>query len=192
MSEHAPFRDEVRKELIGGKEIDIVPRSFVDHGLIAMEIAILFNNHLDGKDREAVYRVDFNVSENDILIPDVVICDPALLRQDGLHGAPELVVEVLTPGSIRYDRGCKMELYQHYGVKEVWLVDFLGMSKTVEQYFLEDGRYRLHEVYVKHPDKILDRLSEEERAALPTRLQCSLYDDFEISVDEIFGTMLFP
>lgn len=191
MTDGGQLQEDVRREVIAGQEIDVFPRCYVDHGRVAANIAGLFCDYLEGKEQQALYRMDLIVGENDIFMPDVLICDPEMIQYDGIHGAPPLVVEVLTPGSILYDRGYKMEVYRRCGVREYWLVEFLRASKTVEQYLLEDGQFRLHAVYCKHPPAVLAKMPEEKRASLVTRFRCSLYEDLEISVDDIFKGMLF-
>jgi len=75
-----------------------------------------------------------------VVEPDIsVICDPDKIDERGCAGAPDLVVEVLSPSSRRHDRLVKFNLYQRAGVREYWIVD--PAEKVVETYYLEDGRY---------------------------------------------------
>ena len=79
--------------------------------------------------------------------PDIsVICDRSKLDEHGCKGAPDMIVEILAPSSMRHDRVVKMNLYQRAGVREYWLVDPGNESVTV---FLldESGAYRAHEEY---------------------------------------------
>jgi Uma2 family endonuclease len=87
-------------------------------------------------------------SETDAVIPDVVWVSrerrAAIRREDGhLYGAPELVVEVLSPGAAneRRDRDTKLRLYSAYGVLEYWIVDW--RVQTVAVYRHQDGQLRL-------------------------------------------------
>ena len=52
----------------------------------------------------------------------------ARLQNDGIHGAPDLVVEVLSQGTARFDRGHKKDVYEASGVKEYWIVDINSKS----------------------------------------------------------------
>jgi Uma2 family endonuclease len=62
------------------------------------------------------------------------------LGDDGYwYGAPDLIVEVLSPSTAHKDRGVKFDLYQQYGVREYWLVDPDG--QYIEVYLLEDGKF---------------------------------------------------
>jgi Uma2 family endonuclease len=65
-----------------------------------------------------------------------------LVTQNGIEGAPDLIVEVISPSSFRIDRKDKMETYLEFGVKEYWLVD--PRSKSVEINVLTNDRYILH------------------------------------------------
>lgn len=75
-----------------------------------------------------------------VVEPDVlVVCDPGKLDDKGCKGAPDLVVEVISPTTQRHDRLTKFNLYQRAGVREYWIIDPDG--KTVQSFVLEDGRY---------------------------------------------------
>ena len=55
--------------------------------------------------------------------PDVfVVCDKEKIQKDGIYGAPDLVIEVLSPGTASKDRFLKAYMYEKYGVKEYWIV----------------------------------------------------------------------
>ena len=117
------------------------------------------------------------------MIPDVmIICNKDIIRENGVYGAPDLVVEVLSPGTEKRDRGIKKNLYEKCGVKEYWLVN--PETKSVEVYLLIDQIFCLDEVYRIFPDYI--KLSEEEREQYKTNVKVSLYDDFYIPLSTIF------
>ncbi len=70
-----------------------------------------------------------------VVQPDVlVVCDPKKIRLRGIWGAPELVVEILSPWTSRKDQREKFDLYQRIGVKEYWVVDPNGC--WLQQYLL--------------------------------------------------------
>lgn len=118
-------------------------------------------------------------------IPDgMVVCDRSKIKFDGVHGAPDLVVEVLSPRTAKNDRRHKMEVYASSGVREYWIVD--PANKSVEQYLQEDGRLALRAVYAICPDYMLDMMTEAERAAIQTKFQCSLFNDLTIHLEDIF------
>jgi Uma2 family endonuclease len=71
--------------------------------------------------------VDIYINEKNVYRPDVFFISNEqmyILGDDGyVHGAPHLVIEVLSPGTSRYDKTKKKEIYAQYGVKEYWLID---------------------------------------------------------------------
>lgn len=62
-------------------------------------------------------------------------------NDNGIVGAPDLIVEIVSKGSVDKDRVVKKEVYERFAVKEYWIVDI--RSKTVEVYCMEDDRYKL-------------------------------------------------
>ena len=78
--------------------------------------------------------------------PDIaVVCDPDKLDKYGCKGAPDMVIEILSPSTRRHDLAVKYRLYQRAGVREYWIVDPDG--KTVQVFRLEDGFYGAADVY---------------------------------------------
>jgi Uma2 family endonuclease len=70
--------------------------------------------------------LDVFLTELNVYQPDVVFVSNqrrSIITRDGIEGAPDLVVEVLSPGTARLDRGSKRKIYARTGVKELWLVD---------------------------------------------------------------------
>ena len=185
MSNNLAYQEDFREELIGGKAVSMSPAS-TNHNRISGNIFYLFRTHLKGRscepfgDGEKVF-----LSKADHFVPDfMIVCDPDKIKQDGVHGAPDLVAEVLSPGTAKNDRGHKKNVYEACGVPEYWIVS--PSDKTLEQYLLKGGRYDLHAVYVLHPDWVLERMSEKERAEVVTEFQCSLYDDLTIRLEDVF------
>ena len=150
----------------------------------------MFETYLKGKPCTAIADgTDLYLTEEDRFVPDVmVVCDRDKIRRDGVHGAPDLVVEVLSPSTMRNDRMHKKEVYQACGVREYWLVD--PENRTIEQYLLREEKLELNAVYVSIPDYELERMSEKEKAEVETHFRCSLYSDFDIALEDIFSGLL--
>ena len=186
MNTNLAYQDPVWEELIDGKIVAMSPRPAVNHTRVSGNIYRAFANYLYNKPCEPFGDgVDLYLSEKDHFIPDVmIVCDPDKITHDGVHGAPDLVVEVLSPSTAKNDKGYKKEAYAAAGVKEYWIVD--PANKFIEQYFLQDGHFVLNDVYSIRPDYELTKMTEEERAALVTEFKCSLYDDLLISLEDVF------
>ena len=190
MNSNLAYQEEFREELIGDKAVAMSPRPMYNHNHIAFNIAVLFSNYLRGKPCTVIPDgTDLYLTEEDRFVPDVmVVCDRDKIRRDGVHGTPDLVVEVLSPSTMRNDRMGKKEVYQTCGVREYWLVD--PENRTIEQYLLQDGKLELNMVYASCRDDELERMSEQEKAELETHFQCSLYSDFDIALEDIFSGLL--
>ena len=117
--------------------------------------------------------------------PDIsVICDKSKVDEHGCKGAPDLVVEVLSPSTMRNDKTKKKDAYARCGVREYWLVS--PEEKSVEIYRTNGSELILHDIYALHPDWQLAQMTHEERAAVVTHFQCSLFPDLEIPLADLF------
>lgn len=186
MSTNLAYQEERWEELVGGKVVAMSPRPSVNHNRVAFNIAVLFDRYLKGrKCTPFADGTDLYLTEQDRYIPDVmVVCDPDKIKNDGVHGAPDLVVEVLSPGTAKNDKTHKKDIYARCGVREYWLVS--PSDKFLEVYRNDGTDFVLHDVYTLHPDWMLARMSEEERSSVVTHFKCSLFDDLEIALEDIF------
>ena len=143
------WEEQERIELIDGYPVMMAPPKRT-HQRAVSELNRQIGNFLQGKNCE-VYPAPFGVrlfekdgdsaEDVDTLVePDItVVCDQNKLDDLGCKGAPDLVMEVLSPSSQRHDRYTKFKLYQRAGVREYWLVD--PDARSVQVFLLEDGRY---------------------------------------------------
>ena len=191
MNENSAYQEEVWDELIGGKLVAMSPRPAINHTRVSGNIFGIFRNYLKDKQCEPFPDgVDLYLSEEDRFIPDfMVVCDPKKIKPNGVYGAPELVVEVLSPSTMENDRTRKKDTYAGCGVLEYWIVS--PGDKSIEQYLLRDGQFVLHGAYTLYPDWMLEQMSEEERSAVKTHFKCSLYDDLEIKTVHLGGLPLY-
>ena len=186
MDGNLAYEAERWEELIDGEIIAMSPRPTVNHNRVSYNIATLFDNYLKGKKCTPFSDgVDLYLDDKNRFVPDfMVVCDPDKIKPDGIHGAPDLVVEVLSPGTAKNDRKHKKDVYAQCGVREYWIVS--PTEKFVEQYLLDGGQLVLNDVYAIHPDFMLAKMTEEERAAVVTDFKCSLFDDLDIFLKDIF------
>ena len=184
--ENLAYIDPPVTERIEGKTYLMSPCPRPSHNVIAGNIFSIFHHYLKGKPcRPFGDNMDVHLDNENVYIPDVtIVCDRSKVHHDGLHGAPDLAVEVLSPSTALHDRGPKMAHYAAAGVKEYWIVSPLG--KSVEVYLNEDGRFRLDYIYTDYNEEDISRMDEKERAALRWEIPVSLYDDFLVDVKEVF------
>jgi len=133
-----------RLELIDG-EIYFMAAPSGDHQEVSMNLSREISTYLKGKKCKvfaAPYAVNLQQGkENDTTVqPDlVVVCDPSKLDKKGCNGAPDVVIEILSPSTAKRDIGIKQRKYQEAGVQEYWIVS--PEMRAVQQYTLKDGMY---------------------------------------------------
>ena len=143
--DYAAWDDGKRWELIDGIPFEMSSPTMT-HQSILMELSWQVRGFLRGKTCK-VFAAPFDVRINadtrdDIVVqPDLlVVCDRAKLDEKGCIGAPDFIVEILSPSTVRHDRVVKFNVYQDAGVREYWIVD--PDVKVVNVFLLENGRYR--------------------------------------------------
>ncbi len=178
-ADYLSWDDQDRWELINGEVWDMSPVPSRLHQEISIRLSSLLYDFFRKRDC-SVYAAPFDVrlpEENKaedhavttVVQPDIsVICDQKKLDERGCVGAPDLVVEILSPSTAAKDLKVKRALYEEHGVREYWL--FHPVDRTVMVYRPEkDGQYGR--------DEIFDR---------DDLLGSSLFDGLEIRLTEIF------
>ncbi|MBB5323266.1 Uma2 family endonuclease [Anoxybacillus tepidamans] len=154
LAEFFAFVGEKRMELYEGVPVLMAPASYEHEGVVAnligeikpalkgssclvfgsnLQVVFLFQDEQKGK-------------ENVTVLPDIsIVCDKEKLRNKRCYGAPDVIVEVLSPSTARNDRLLKRHYYEKAGVKEYWIVDY--QNQTIEKYVLYSGSLRLEEMY---------------------------------------------
>ena len=136
--------DGARAELIDGKLYDMAPPSFT-HQMIVGGLTQILRNHVNAqggpcKVIPAPFAVNLFADDTTYLEPDVsVICDPSKISEHGCEGAPDLVVEVVSPSSRRMDYLIKAARYEQAHVREYWIVDPMEKQTIVYRYDSEKG-----------------------------------------------------
>lgn len=149
------WEENERIEIINGEAVMMAPPSRTHQEISGALFAQLYN-FLDGK-KCRVYAAPFAVrlferegeapEDVDTMVePDLsVVCDSNKLDKHGCKGAPDLVIEILSPSTRRHDRLIKLGLYQRAGVREYWIVD--PENKAVQVFLQDDGSLKIHEDY---------------------------------------------
>jgi len=136
-ADYIKWDDSIRYELIDGVAYAMAAPSRL-HQKISGEIFRQLSNFLKGKQCEA-YAAPFDVrlnvdSYDDIVVqPDLlVVCDESKHDGQSVIGAPDFIIEILSPKNTKHDTDLKYRLYQKAGVKEYWIVN--PFRRTVEVY----------------------------------------------------------
>ena len=180
-SDYLSWSDEERWEIFEGDPYMMSPAPNPYHQEIIGEIHRVIANHFkDNNSKCKVYLSPIDVilsdkdSQNDdeiftVVQPDIIItCDIKKIDNKGHRGAPDFIIEVVSPFNASNDYITKLALYQKYGVKEYWIVD--PQNSIVEVYILnENGEYSKPQHY-----------SRENKVAL------SIIDELEIDFSTVF------
>jgi len=130
--EYLAWPEDVRYELIEGEAYLMSPAPTVGHQRLVLELARQIADALEGGECE-VFVAPFDVrlpraDEPDgdidtVVQPDLtVVCDPGKIDERGCRGAPDWVVEVLSPATAAHDQTVKLAAFERAGVKECWFV----------------------------------------------------------------------
>ncbi|MDX2066941.1 MAG: Uma2 family endonuclease [Haliscomenobacter sp.] len=116
--------------------------------------------------------VDLNLDEHNAFQPDLAFISKErsfLIEDDDyIKGAPDLVVEIISPGTVKKDRVIKKDLCERFAVREYWLVD--PLNKGIEIYIMQEDKYVLHDL-----QEITGKISS------------TVLNGFELDLGHIFG-----
>lgn len=161
-----------RYEIIDG-DLHMVPAPLTTHQKISLNLAKVLSEYIDQKKLgELLYApVDVVFSYEDIVQPDLVFISKErlnILKEENIQGAPDLVIEILSPSSKKMDREIKLKLYEKHGVHEYWIVD--PDAQSIEVLNLTDDGLQLIRAYPKG-----------------THLNSPLFPDIKLSIEKVFA-----
>lgn len=176
--DYVNWPDDKRYELIDGQPYLMSPAPSRKHQEISANLFTQFYNYLNDKECKAYFApFDVRLPEGDereediptVVQPDIVIvCDQNKLDEQGCKGAPDLIVEIISPSSVKKDKKIKRDLYEQHGVKEFWLVDY--KEKIIEVYLLNgDREYGKPNVY-----------------SVEDKLPVGIFTDLKIDLKKVF------
>jgi len=173
-ADYLKFPDDERWEIIDGIPYMQSAPTW-QHQSISRELMLQFGEYLRNKQCQ-VFAAPFDLrlpgieeKENDedvtnVYQPDLlVVCDKSRLKGTGYYGVPSLVIEILSPSTVRTDRLLKFNIYEKVGVKEYWIVE--PDTKLVNVFVLQDNNsYGRIELYTEtdnvtvsiFPDLVVD------------------------------------
>lgn len=158
-----------RAELINGQLYNMAPPSRI-HQKLVMELSGTFRNYILSRKGPcevypAPFAVNLDAADTNWVEPDIsIICDKSKLTDRGCSGAPDLVVEVVSPTSRRHDYSIKNMLYPEAGVREYWIVDPAKERVTV-YYYEEDAAPTLY--------------------TFDSAISCGIYPDLRITISDL-------
>ncbi|MCD7766964.1 MAG: Uma2 family endonuclease [Lachnospiraceae bacterium] len=147
LEDYLALPDDQRVELIDGVFYDMASPNYI-HQAFGDSLQAVFNDYIRNNHGScrAFTPVDVQLDCDDrtVVQPDVlIICDYSKLQKGQVYGAPDLVVEVLSPSTSKKDRTLKLTKYKKAGVREYWIID--PMHKRVFVYEFEKGDgYRIY------------------------------------------------
>ena len=154
-ADYLTWPDDARYELIDGEAFLMAPAPLIEHQEVAGEVFRQLANQLDGKPcRPYIAPVDVRLPRKDeadaaidtVVQPDVlVVCDPSKIDRRGVRGAPDWLLEVLSPSTAAHDQIAKRRTYERAGVHEYWLVH--PGDRTLTIYVLDNGQYGRPDIY---------------------------------------------
>ncbi len=158
-ADYLTWQFDERVELIRGWISRMSPAPLVSHQLISMTLSNEIYSYLKGKDCK-VFAAPFDVRLDNkrnslpnkaitsVVQPDIcVICDIEKLDEKGCIGAPDWIIEILSPGNTRKEMKEKFSLYEENGVKEYWIVDPVHLM--IQVFDLKEDKFAWRSNYVK-------------------------------------------
>ena len=144
-------------ELIRGKLFILSPAPAERHQRIATTLGVEIGQFFKRKpcrvyfspfDVRLIQKTSENQDVTTVVQPDIcVICDTGKLDERGCIGAPDWIIEIVSPSTIKKDLNDKYNLYEENGVQEYWVV--MPEANAVNQYVLQNGRYAFIDTFSK-------------------------------------------
>jgi len=138
------LNDDKRYELIEGELIEMAPSPSSKHQIISINLGYELINYVrkNKLGRVIASPIDIIFNQKNVLQPDIVFIaneNMAIIKENGIFGSPDLVVEILSPASTNRDRNTKFKIYEKFKVKEYWIID--PSETTIEAFFLENNKF---------------------------------------------------
>lgn len=159
-------------QIIGGK-LFMTPAPSSYHQRISRNLEFILWSHVKKNDLGEVFYapIDAVFSSVNVVQPDIVFISKEKLRivkEKGIFGSPDLIVEIISPSTSEMDIKLKKDLYQRFGVREYWIVYPEG--KKIEVFRLEGGSYKLKGTFLEDDT-----------------MESKLFQGLKINLREVFG-----
>ena len=159
--------DDIRAELINGQFYNMAAPSRIHQEILSFLHVEIANYIRSLKGPCRIYPAPFAVKlfkdDTTIVEPDIsVICDLNKLTDKGCTGAPDWIIEIVSPSNPSHDYIEKLNLYKHAGVREYWIVN--PLTEKVIVYYLEESGFAI------------------DSYTFQDRIKCHIYDDLWIDL----------
>ena len=159
-----------RAELINGQIYNMVSPNYI-HQHLVMELSgtiheYIRNNHNDSQVLPAPLAVRLNADDKTYVEPDIsVLCDSKKISERRIEGAPDFIIEIVSPATQKRDYGIKLFKYRNAGVREYWIVN---PSKEIVNVFSFENEEENNNLYSFEED-----------------IPVGIYPDFSINIHEL-------
>jgi len=169
-ADYKTWPDDERWEIIDGEPYAMTPAPSVAHQTILFNISGIFRDIFKGKSCQPfIAPTDVILDEANIVQPDFfIVCDKGKITKANIQGAPDLVVEILSPATSLKDRREKKALYERFGVNEYLIV--YPEDEVVDRYRLVNGKYAVEDVF-----------------GWDETIRLHAFPDMELYLPEVFG-----
>ncbi len=160
-----------RYEILEG-ELVMSPSPATIHQRISRRLVALLLAYVEQNRAGELFYAPYDVifSNTNVVQPDILFVrseNSTIITEKNIQGAPDLIIEIISPATAYYDLIVKKELYETYGVNEFWLVD--PSRNWVEVYELRKGKYELH-----------------TRAEKTGKIQSVVLEHFQMNLEDLF------
>lgn len=161
--------DGQRAELIDGQIYNMAPPGYL-HQKLVMELSATIRDYIKSHGGScevlpAPFAVFLNQDDHNYVEPDIsVICDPNKINDKGCNGAPDFIIEIVSPGSQRMDYLTKLFKYRTASVCEYWIVN--PMTQAVQTYFFGD-------------------IEDFDQYSFDDEIPVGIYDDLKICITDL-------
>lgn len=170
-ADYAALPDQKRYELIEG-DLYMVPAPGFYHQVISRNIETALWDFVKSRRLGVVLYapVDVLLTPEDVVQPDILFISNerrSIITEKYLSGAPDLIIEILSPSSLERDKLVKRNLYAEHGVQEYWIAD--PAAKQIEVLLLKGQAFALHGIFL-----------------IDDRLTSPLLPEFELPLESVF------
>jgi Uma2 family endonuclease len=177
-TDYVSWQFKERVEILKGWVMKMSPAPSVTHQKISWNLSFKLAKYLKNKDCDA-FTAPIDVRLNatsakkiySVVQPDIiVVCDKEKIDEQGCNGAPDLVIEIASPGNSKRELRTKFQLYEENFVKEYWVINYI--EQQLFQYYLKDGKFELSKIHFNE-----DTLS------------CHIFPSLKIKLKDLFPNL---